>query len=147
MIARLIRFNSWYAFACAVFCLLVAPLIVDQALVAMGVKANRIVHDQSYLLAVSFIRVIGILLFAYAMAVRLILKRNFDPEDLKAFFALFAVGLVLWGGMFIFVIFTRSVLLAAIAALGLLEWLLVPVVLLFEYKKPQSWKSVKPDDN
>ncbi len=147
VIAKLIKLNCWYAFACAVFCLMVAPLVVDQALVAMGVKANRIVHDQSYLLAVSFVRVIGVLLFAYAMAVRLILKRNFDPDNLKAFFALFAVGLVLWGGMFIFVIFTKSVLLAAIAALGLLEWLIVLAVLLFEYKKPQSWESVKPDDN
>ncbi|MFH2055955.1 MAG: hypothetical protein ABIJ61_08355, partial [bacterium] len=120
MVVKLLKFNSWYAFACGVFCLMVAGLIVDQSLIALGLKPQQIVHDETYLFAVSFVRVVGIALFAYAMAVRLILRRNFDPEDLRAFFALFAVGVVLWGGMFVFVVFTRSVLLAAIAGIGLL---------------------------
>ena len=58
----------------------------------------------------------------------------------------FAAGAVLWGGMFLFVIFTGSLLLAAIAGVGLLEWLLIAAVLLFEYNKPQSWQSVRPGD-
>ncbi|MFH2056952.1 MAG: hypothetical protein ABIJ61_13420, partial [bacterium] len=66
--------------------------------------------------------------------------------DLRAFFALFAVGVVLWGGMFVFVVFTRNVLLAAIAGFGLLEWLLAGAALLFEYKQPQSWQAVRPAD-
>lgn len=146
MVVKLLKFNSWYAFACGVFCLMVAGLIVDQSLISLGVKSNRILHDETYLLAVSFVRVVGVALFAYAMAVRLVLRRNFDPENLRSFFALFASGAVLWGGMFIFVVFTKSVLLAAIAGIGLLEWLLSAALLLFEYKKPQSWEAVRPEE-
>jgi len=146
MVVKLLKFNSWYAFACGVFCLMVAGLIVDQSLISLGVKPNRILHDEIYLLAVSFVRVVGVALFAYAMAVRLVLRRNFDPENLRSFFALFASGAVLWGGMFIFVVFTKSVLLAAIAGIGLLEWLLSAALLLFEYKKPQSWEAVRPEE-
>jgi hypothetical protein len=86
------------------------------------------------------------LLIGYALVVRIILGREFDPENLKQFFALFAVGLLVWGGMLIFVSFVKSVLLATIAAVGLLEWLLAPAVLLFEYKKQGSWEAVKPED-
>jgi hypothetical protein len=146
MVVKLLRFNSWYAFACGVFCLMVAGMIVDQSLMALGLKPQQIIHDQTYLFAVSFVRIVGIALFAYAMAVRLVLRQGFDPEDLRSFFALLAVGAVLWGGMFIFVIFTKSVLLAAITGLGLLEWLSAAALLLFEYKKPQSWEAVRPDE-
>jgi len=155
MILRLIKFNSWFAFACAVFCLLVAPLIVDHSLMSLGVKKIRIMQDETYLIAVTLIRVIGVLLFAYAMSLRLVVKYGFDPENLKQFFSLFAVGLIAWGGMLILLISVKSVMLAAISAFGLLEWLIIPVLLLFEYKKTDSWKAVppeeasseKPDDN
>lgn len=146
MVNRLLKFNSWYAFACGIFCLIVAGQIVDQTLLSRGLKPQQIVHDQNFLLAVSFVRIIGILLFAYAMAVRIILRNNFNPENLRAFFSLFAVGAVLWGGMFIFVMFTRSVLLASVSGLGFLEWLLAAALLLFEYKKPQSWEAVRPGE-
>jgi hypothetical protein len=146
MVLKLLKFNSWYAFACGIFCLMVADLIVDQSLISMGVKAQRIFRDETYLLAVSFVRVIGVALFAYAMLVRLLLRRNFDPENLRAFFGLFAAGAVLWGGMFLFLTFTGSLLLSAIAGIGLLEWLLTVAVLLFEYNKPQRWQSVRPGD-
>jgi hypothetical protein len=141
----LVKFNAWYAFACGVFCLIVAEQIVDLSLVSMGLKPQRIIRDENYLLAVSFVRVVGVLLFAYAMAMRVIVQRAFDPDNLKSFFALFAVGLVLWAGMFIFVIFTRSVLLATVAGFGLVEWLVMGALMLFEYKKPQSWQAVKPE--
>ncbi len=146
MVIKLIKFNAWFAFACGVFCLIVAPLVVDQTLISLGVKAQLIQRDQTYLAAVSFVRVIGIMLFVFAMALRFILKRKLDPENLREFFGLFAIGAVLWGGMLIFVIFTKSVLLAAISAVGLLAWLLAAVALLFEYKQPQSWESVRPGD-
>lgn len=146
MIVKLIKLNAWYAFACGIFCLIVAPLVVDQTLISLGIKAQLIQRDSTYLAAVSFVRVIGILLFVYAMALRLILKRAFNPDNLREFFALFGVGLVLWGGMLIFVVFTRSVLLAAISALGLLEWLALAALLLFEYKKPESWEAIRPED-
>jgi hypothetical protein len=146
VVIKLIKLNAWYAFACGVFCLIVASLVVDQTLISLGVKAQLIQHDRTYLAAVSFVRVIGILLFVYAMSLRLILRRGFDPDNLREFFALFAVGMVLWGGMLVFVVFTRSVLLAAIAAVGLLEWLAVALLLLFEYKKQGSWESVRPED-
>jgi hypothetical protein len=146
VVIKLLKFNSWYAFACGVFCLMVAGMIVDQSLIALGLKPQQIVRDETYLFAVSFVRIVGIALFAYAMAVRLVLRRDFDPEDLRSFFALLAVGAVLWGGMFVFVVFTKSVLLAAIAGFGLLEWLLSAALLLFEYKKPQSWEAVRPEE-
>jgi uncharacterized membrane protein (GlpM family) len=142
----LMAISAWIAFACGVFCLIVAGMIVDQTLISLGVKAERIRHDQTYLAAVRFVRVIGILLFAYAMALRYIVGRSLDPNNLRSFFGLYLIGLVLWAGMLTFLIFTRSVLLAAIAAGGLLEWLVIAVVLLFEYKKPQSWEPVRPDD-
>jgi hypothetical protein len=146
MVVRLIKFNAWIAFACGIFCLLVAGLIVDQTLMSLGLKAQQILRQETYLAAVSFVRVIGVLLFAYAMAVRYVLAHGFAADKLRAFFGLFAIGVVLWTGMLIFLVFTKSVLLAAIAAFGLLEWLLVAVALLFEHKKPQSWQAVRPGD-
>lgn len=146
MIMKLIKFNAWFALACGVFCLMVAPLIVDYGLVSLGMRENRIVQDESYLLAVSFVRIVGILLFSYALMLRLLLKQGFDSNDVRSFFGLFAVGLLVWGGMFLFLIFTKSPLLALVAGVALLEWLMLPATMLFEYKKTDSWKAVKPQD-
>lgn len=138
MISKLIKFNAWYAMACGVFCLLVAPMIVDSALLSLGARPERAAQDETYLLAVSFVRIVGILLFVYAMTIRLLLKQNFDPQDIRGFFALWSVGLLSWGGMFLFVIFTKSAILASVSGIGLLEWLLIPAVLLFTYKSPTN---------
>lgn len=146
MVVKLIKLNAWYASACGIFSLLVAGMIVDQTLVSLGIRSEHIMRNETYLAAVSFVRVIGVLMFVFAMALRYILRGGLDTDNLKAFFGLYLIGLVLWAGMLVFVIFTRSVLLAAIAAVGLLEWLLILVALLFEYKKPESWQDVRPGD-
>ena len=146
MIAKLIKFNAWFALACGVFSLMVAPMIVNSALRSMGVQPERIMQNEGYLLAVSFVRIIGILLFAYAIVIRLLLRQHYDLEDLKSFFTLFAVGALLWGGMFFLVLFTRSGILASVCGIGLLEWLLMPAILLFTYKSTGSWESVKPKE-
>ena len=136
MIVKLIKFNAWYALACGVFCLMVAPMIVDNALMSLGARPERVMQDEAYLLAVSSVRIVGILLLAYTLTIRLLLKQHFDLQDVRGFFALWAVGLLSWGGMFLIVIFTKSAILASVCGLGLLEWLLIPVVLLFTYKGP-----------
>jgi hypothetical protein len=146
MVVRLIKLNAWFAFACGVFCLMVAPMIVDYGLVSLGLRKDRIIQDESYLLATTFIRMVGVLLFAYALMLRLVLKHSFDPENVRSFLGLFAVGLLVWGGMFLFLILIRSPLLAFLAGVGLLEWLLVAAILLFEYKKTEDWHSVKPKE-
>lgn len=109
-------------------------MIVDAALKSLGARPERVIQDETYLLAVSFVRIIGILLFAYAISMRLILKADFDSQDIRGFFAVWSVGLLLWGGTFLIVLFTKSAILAAVSGLGLLEWLLIPAVLLFTYK-------------
>lgn len=138
MIIKLIKFNAWYALACGVFCLLVAPMIVDSALVSLGARPERVMQDETYLLAVSFVRIAGILLFVYAMTMRLLLKQNFDVQEIRGFFALWSVGLLNWGGTFLIVIFTKNAILASVCGVGLLEWLLIPAVLLFTYKSPSN---------
>ena len=138
MIIKLIKFNAWYALACGVFCLMVAPMIVDNALMSLGARPERVMQDETYLLAVSFVRIVGILLFAYTLTIRLLLKQHFDPQDVRGFFALWTVGLLSWGGMFLIVIFTKSAILASACGVGLLEWLLIPAVLLFTYKSPSN---------
>jgi len=138
VIIKLIKSNAWYALACGVFCLMVAPMIVDNALVSLGARPERVMQDETYLLAVSFVRIVGILLFTYALALRLLLKRHFDVQNIRGFFALWSVGLLNWGGMFLIVIFTKSAILASACGVGLLEWLLIPAVLLFTYKSPGS---------
>jgi hypothetical protein len=137
MIIKLIKFNAWYALACGVFCLMVAPMIVDNALVSLGARPERVMQDETYLLAVSFVRIVGILLLVYTLTIRLLLK-HFDLKDVRGFFALWAAGLLSWGGMFLIVIFTKSAILASACGVGLLEWLLIPAVLLFIYKSPSS---------
>jgi hypothetical protein len=134
VIVKLIKFNAWYALACGVFCLMVAPMIVDSALMSLGARPERVMQDETYLLAVTFVRIVGILLFAYTLTIRLLLKQHFDPQDVRGFFTLWAVGLLCWGGMFLIVIFTKSAILASACGLGLLEWLMIPAVLLFVYK-------------
>ena len=146
MIPRLIKINAWYALACGAFSLIVAPMIVDNALSAMGIDPHRMIQDEGYLLAVSFVRTSGILLFAYAITLRLLLRQGFDLNDLRAFFTLFAVGLLLWGGLFFIVLFTHSGILASVTGLGLLEWLVMPAILLFTYKADDRWESVRPKD-
>jgi hypothetical protein len=138
MIIKLIKFNAWYALACGVFCLIVAPMIVDNALVSLGARPERVMQDETYLVAVSFVRIVGILLFVYTLTIRLLLKQHFDLQDLRRFFALWAVGLLCWGGMFLIVIFTKSAILASVCGVALLEWLLIPAVLMFTYKKPDN---------
>jgi len=136
MIIKLIKFNAWYALACGVFCLMVAPRIVDSALMSLGARPERAMQDETYLLAVSFVRIAGVLLFAYTLAMRLLLKKDFNLQDIRGFFALWSVGLLSWGGMLLIVVFTKSAILASACGIGLLEWLLIPIVLLFTFKNP-----------
>ncbi len=138
MIVNLIKLNAWFAFACGLFCLLMAPTIVDSVLTSLGARPERVLQDEAYLVSVSFIRVIGILLFVYAMTMRLLLKKNFDVQDIRGFFALWSVGLLTWGGAFLIVIFTKSAVLASACGFALLEWLFIPALLLFTYKKPDQ---------
>ncbi len=144
MIRTLIKFNAWYAFACGVMLLLVAPMIVNEALIAQGALPNRILSSQSYITAVTFARCLGVVLFVYAFLLRMLLKAEFDLDNLRAFFTLFAVGALLWGGMLLFIVSTRSVWLNLVTGIGLLEWLIAPVWLLFNYKQQQDWEPVKP---
>ena len=146
VILKFIKFNAWFAFACGLFALIVSPLIVDSALTSLGLRPERIQQDEAYLLAVSFERIVGILLVAYALIVRLLLKANFDVDNIRSFFALFGVGVLVWGGTFLFILSTRNPLLASIVGIGFLEWLLIPAVLLFTYKSTENWKAVKPGE-
>jgi hypothetical protein len=147
MMIRLIKFNAWFALACGVFCLMVAPLIVDNAVVSMGARADGIIPNETYLAAVTFVRIVGILLFAYSLIVRLVIRQHFDPENLKSVFALWSVGLLVWGGMFLFVLFTKSAALASACGVGLLEWLAIPAVMLFTYKNTENWQAAPRKDN
>ncbi len=143
MLLKLIKFNAWLAFACGVFALILAPQIVDSAAVAMGQRPDRVSRDEVYLVAVSLLRVCGILLLAFSTLVRIVLK-SFDPlEHVRVTLTVFAIGLLVWGGTLLFLIPTKSAILLTVIAVALLEWLAIPLWLLFNYKKTDDWKSVK----
>lgn len=142
----LFKLNAWYAFACGVFCLILAPQVVTNALVGLGVPPRRIAADEAFLTAVSLVRVCGVLFFGYAFLMRIVLKGQFGLERLRLVFTVFAVGLLVWGGAFLFLLSLRSPILASVTGLGLLESVLIPVAVLFEYKKQSEWKSVRPED-
>jgi len=142
---RLIKLNAWYAFACGIMSLIVAPLLVNEALRSLGILPGRIIMDRNYIVAVTFVRCLGVLLLVYTFLIRMLLRAQFDLEDLRKYFTLFAVGALLWGGMLLFVVSTKSIWLNIAAGIGLLEWLISPVWLIFNYKQQDSWKPVKPE--
>ncbi len=147
LIIKLVKFNAWYALACGIFCLMIASIIVDSALLSLGVRPERILQDETYLLAVSFVRIVGILFIAYSLVVRMLLRQHFDLENLRADFALWAAGLLVWGGIFLILMFTKSAILASACGIGLLEWLLIPAVMLFSYKNTGNWKPAPRQEN
>lgn len=145
MLPKLIKFNAWLAFACGVFALIMAPQIIDTAAVAMGQRPDRLSRDEVYFVAVSLLRVCGILLLAYSTLVRIVHK-SFDPlEHVRVTLTIFAIGLLVWGGTLLVLLPTKSAILLSVVAVALLEWLAVPLWLLFNYKKTDDWKSVRQD--
>jgi hypothetical protein len=143
---RLIKFNAWYAFACGIFSLVVAPMLVNEAVVSMGVMPERIYTNETYVVAVTFVRCAGVLFLTYTFLIRMLLKSGFDLRDLRKYFTLLAVGVLLWGGILLLVVTTKSIWLNIVAAIGLLEWLISPVWMIFNYNQSEEWKSVKPGD-
>ena len=141
---RLIKFCIWYTFACGVFALIVPHLLVNSALVSMGERAGRIATDNGYFLSVSVLRVAGLLFFAFAMALNLLIKMGWTLENLRLTMTIVAVNLLIWIGAFVFLMSTKSAITLSIVGVALLVWLIIPVLLLFEYKKTDSWESVKP---
>lgn len=142
VLPKLIKLNAWLAFACGVFALIMAPQIIDAAAIAMGQRPDRVNRDEVYLVAVSLLRVCGILMLAYSTLARIVLK-SFEPlEHVRVTLTVFAIGLLVWGGTLLFLIPTRSAILLTVVAIALLEWLAVPLWLLFNYKKTDDWKSM-----
>ena len=144
MIWRLVKFGIWYTFACGVFSLIVPHLLVNDALVSMGERSGRIVADSAYFLDVSILRVAGLLLLAFAMTLNLLIKQGWTLDNLKLTLAIVAVNLLVWAGAFVFLMSTRSAIALSIIGIALLIWLIIPALLLFDYKKTDSWESVKP---
>lgn len=147
MIIKLIKFNTWLAYACGIFALLLAPQIVDTMAVAMGARADRILTNQVYFIAVALVRVVGVMMFAYAFLIRMLLKRELQIDNLRQTGMLLAIGALVWTAAFLFLLPTRSATVLAAVGVGLLEWLAIPVLLIFEYKKTDSWQSVKPPES
>ncbi len=141
---RLIGFAIWYTFACGVFAIIVPHLCVNDALVSMGERAGRIVTDSAYFVAVSLVRVIGLMLLAVAMMMKLIIKQGWTIENMKLTLTIVAVNVFVWVGSFVFLMPTKSAIVLSVAGLALLVWLVIPLLLLFDYKKTDSWESVKP---
>jgi len=145
-VERLVKINAWYAFACGIFALIVAPLVVNEALLSMRLKPEHIYSNETFFAAVTFVRITGVLLLCYTFLVRMLLKSQFDLHDLRKFFTLLAVGVLLWGGMLLFIVSTRSIWLNMVVAIGFLEWLISPVWMIFNYNQREEWKSVRPGD-
>jgi hypothetical protein len=141
---RLIKFCIWYTFACGVFALIVPHLLVNDALASMGERVGRISTDSGYLLSVSTLRVAGLLFFAFAMTLNLLIKQGWTLENLKLTMTIVAINLLIWAGAFVFLLSSKSAIALSIIGLVLLLWLIIPVLLLFDYKKTDSWESVKP---
>ena len=106
---RLIKINAWYAFACGIFALMVAPMVVKEALLSMGLKPEHIYTNETFFVATTFVRSVGVLLLCFTFLVRMLLKSQFDLHNLRQYFTLLAVGALLWGGTLIFVVSTRSI--------------------------------------
>ncbi len=76
---------------------------------------------------------------------RIVLK-SFDPlEHVRITLTIFAIGLLVWGGTLLVLLPTKSAILLSVVAVALLEWLAIPLWLLFNYKKTDDWKSVRQD--
>ncbi len=144
MLLKLFKINAWLAFACGIFALMMATQVVDGAAVAMGQRPERVNRDELYFVAVTFVRVSGILILVYSALVRIVLKSYSLPENLRITMTIFVLGLLVWGGMLVFLIPTKSPILLSVIAVALLQWLMVPLWLLFNYKKVDEWTSVKP---
>ena len=140
---RLIKFSIWYTFACGIFALIVPHLITNDALIALGERSGRVVPDSTYIVAVSVVRVSALLFLAFAMSLKLIIRQGWTLDDLKMTLTIVAINLLVWGGSFIFLLSTKSAVLLSVTGLALLLWLIIPLLLLFDYKKTDSWESVK----
>ncbi len=140
---RLINFSIWYTFACGVFALMVPHLIVNDALISLGERSGRIVTDSNYFVAVSILRVAGLLFLAFAMSLKILIKLGWTMENLRVTLTIVAINIFVWGGSFIFLISTKSAVTLSVTGLALLLWLVIPLLLLFDYKKTDSWQSVK----
>jgi hypothetical protein len=110
----------------------------------MGQRPERVSRDELYFVAVTFVRVSGILILAYSALVRIVLKSYSLLDNLRITMTVFALGFLVWGGMLVFLIPTKSPILLSVIAIALLQWLMVPLWLLFNYNKSNDWKSVKP---
>ncbi len=145
MLWKLTKLVIWYTFACGVFALMAPHLMVNDALISMAGRTGRVVPDNAYFLSVSFLRVCGVLLLAFAMSLHLLIKQGWTLENLKLTLTVVAINVLVWAAAFLFLITTRSAVALTIVGLALLIWLLIPLMLLFDYKKADSWKSVKQD--
>lgn len=140
---RLINFSIWYTFACGVFALMVPHLAVNDALISMGERSGRIVTDNTYFVAVSLLRVAGLLFLAFAMSMKIQIKLGWTIDNLKLTLTVVAINVLVWGGSFVFLLSTKSAVTLSVTGLALLIWLVIPLMLLFDYKKTDSWESVK----
>ncbi|MBK7091117.1 MAG: hypothetical protein IPH59_05275 [bacterium] len=64
-------------------------------------------------------------------------------DNLRVTLTIVAINIFVWGGSFIFLISTKSAVTLSVTGLALLIWLVIPLLLLFDYKKTDSWQSVK----
>ncbi len=142
---RLTKFAIWYTFACGIFALIAPHFLVNDALTSMAGRSGRIVPDNTYFLAVSVLRVVGILLLAYATSLHLLIKQGWNQDNLKLTLTVVAVNVLIWVAAFVFLISTKSAVALTIVGLALLVWLVIPLLLLFDYNKTDSWKSVRQD--
>lgn len=111
----------------------------------MAGRSGRIVPDNTYFLAVSILRVVGILLLAYATSLHLLIKQGWNQDNLKLTLTVVAVNVLIWVAAFVFLVSTKSAVALTIVGLALLVWLVIPLLLLFDYNKTDSWKSVRQD--
>ena len=125
--------------------MIVPHFLVNDALTSMAGRSGRIVPDNTYFLAVSVLRVVGILLLAYATSLHLLIKQGWNQDNLKLTLTVVAVNVLIWVAAFVFLISTKSAVALTIVGLALLVWLVIPLILLFDYKKTDSWKSVRQD--
>lgn len=124
---------------------MVPQLLVDNALIGMGERAGHIMPDKTYFVAVSLVRVAGVLFLAFAMVSKILVKQGWTIENLRLTLTIVAINVLIWGGSFIFMLSTKSVASLLVSGLALLIWLIIPALLIFEYKKTEDWKSVRSD--
>ncbi len=91
------------------------------------------------------LRVVGILLVAYATSLHLLIKQGWNQDNLKLTLTVVAVNVLIWVAAFVFLVSTKSAIALTIVGLALLVWLVIPLLLLFDYNKTDSWKSVRQD--